>query len=48
MQDIVRSPDLCSRDKEAELLRRARGLEIRGRSRMTKEDLARAIARKQD
>ena len=31
-----------------ELMERAAGLGIRGRSRMSKEDLARAIARKQD
>jgi cation transport regulator ChaB len=31
-----------------ELLHRARKLDVRGRSRMTKEELARAIARKQD
>jgi cation transport regulator ChaB len=31
-----------------ELLTRARKLDVRGRSRMTKEELARAIARKQD
>lgn len=31
-----------------ELLERARSLDVKGRSRMTKADLARAIARKQD
>jgi cation transport regulator ChaB len=31
-----------------ELLRRARKLDVKGRSTMTKEELARAIARKQD
>jgi cation transport regulator ChaB len=31
-----------------ELLRRARRLDVKGRSSMTKEELARAIARKQD
>jgi cation transport regulator ChaB len=31
-----------------ELLERARKLDVRGRSKMTKEELARAIARKQD
>jgi hypothetical protein len=31
-----------------ELLERARGLDVKGRSRMTKEQLARAIDRKQD
>ena len=33
---------------KAELYERARRLDVRGRSRMTKHDLARAIARKQD
>jgi cation transport regulator ChaB len=33
---------------KAQLMARARALGIRGRSRMTKADLARAIARKQD
>ncbi len=33
---------------KAELLERAAGLDIRGRSRMDKAELARAIARKQD
>ena len=32
----------------AELYERARDLDVRGRSRMTKAELARAIARKQD
>ena len=33
---------------KAELLERARALDVRGRSRMTKAELAKAIARKQD
>jgi hypothetical protein len=33
---------------KADLYKRARGLDIRGRSTMTKPELARAIARKQD
>lgn len=33
---------------KSELMERARKLDIRGRSKMSKEDLARAIARKQD
>ena len=39
--------DAIGNTKE-ELLDRARKLDVRGRSRMTKEELARAIARKQD
>lgn len=33
---------------KADLMRRARDLDVRGRSRMSKEELAAAIARKQD
>jgi hypothetical protein len=32
---------------KSELMKRARELDVRGRSKMTKEELARAIARKQ-
>ena len=35
-------------DSAEELLQRARRLGVKGRSTMTKEELARAIARKQD
>ena len=34
-------------NSKAELMKRARELDVRGRSKMSKEDLARAIARKQ-
>jgi hypothetical protein len=33
---------------KAQLMKRARELDVRGRSKMSKEELARAIARKQD
>jgi hypothetical protein len=39
--------DLFGRSK-AELMERARDLGVPGRSKMSKEELARAIARKQD
>jgi cation transport regulator ChaB len=39
--------DVLGHSKD-ELYERAKGLGVRGRSRMSKEDLARAIARKQD